>query len=102
MAVVLPQSDIIDPELFEIDKGEREAILLAEKLMADGILIDDRAGRAMAEKRGILVIGTLGVLEVAAREGDLDFRIEISKIRREGFYISSELEQSFRRRLGLA
>jgi len=42
---VLPNSDLSDPELFEIDKGEREAILLAEKIMGNGILIDDLAGR---------------------------------------------------------
>ena len=35
----------VDYELFDIDPGEREAILLAEELDADGILIDDRDGR---------------------------------------------------------
>ena len=98
---VLPNADLSDPGLFEIDEGERQAILLAEKLMADGILIDDLAGRKAAEMRGIFVIGTLGVLEVAARNGDIDFRTEITKIRKAGFYVTDELELFFLKKLGL-
>jgi len=98
---VMPPTGIIDGDLMEIDPGEREAILLAEDLNADGILIDDYAGRITAQSRGIFVIGTLGVLEIAARRGLIDFRNEIRRIREAGFYLTDELERFFLTRLGL-
>lgn len=98
---VLPDSGLSDSELFDIDKGEREAILLAEKLMADGILVGDKAGRSAAEKRGLFVIGTLGILELAACNGDVDFRIEVANVKDAGFYVSDDLERFFIKRLGL-
>jgi predicted nucleic acid-binding protein len=38
--------------------GELAAIALAEELSADALLIDDRDGRAEAEARGLVVLGT--------------------------------------------
>src|ERR1700722_6751321 len=37
-----------DPVLSRLDEGERAAIVLAASMHADAILIDDRAGRAVA------------------------------------------------------
>lgn len=99
---IMPTTGIIDIELIEIDAGEREAILLAEELKADGILIDDQAGRLMAKSRGIFVIGTLGVLEIASLRGMIDFKDEIRRIRAAGFYLTKDLEVFFLKRLGLA
>jgi len=45
-----------------LDPGERDAILLAEELNADELIVDDRQGRHEAQRRGIPVMGTLGVL----------------------------------------
>ncbi len=98
---VAPSTGIFDSDLMEIDAGEREAILLAEELQADGILIDDRDGRITAENRGIFVIGTLGVLEIAASGGLIDFKVEIRRIRNAGFYLTEDLEKFFLKRLGL-
>lgn len=52
-----------------IGKGEEQALLLAEQLPARFLLIDERAGRAMAMRRGIPVVGTGGVLLVAKEQG---------------------------------
>ncbi|MEY4547120.1 MAG: hypothetical protein RL685_3315, partial [Pseudomonadota bacterium] len=43
------------------DPGEAAAILLAELLGADLLLVDERKGRALARQRGLEVRGTLGV-----------------------------------------
>lgn len=49
--------------------GEAEAIILAEELAADFLLIDESEGRAIARRRGLPIIGLLGVLLRAKREG---------------------------------
>lgn len=87
---------IIDEELLIIDPGEREAILPAEAIAADGILIDDLAGRRIAIDRGLRVLGTLGLLETAAEEGRIDFLEVLSQIKAAGFFISRSLEADLR------
>lgn len=84
---------ILDEQLDEIDPGEREAILLAEELVADGLLIDDLAGREVAIHRGLNVIGTLGFLRMAADTGRIDFLKALEQLKNSGFYISSTLEK---------
>ena len=51
-----------------IDPGETSAIALAQALGA-GVLMDDKAGCAVAKQLGIAVIGTAGVLVLAKRRG---------------------------------
>lgn len=53
----------------EIDLGEAEAILLAQQLKADLLLMDERHGRAIAVNYGLRVTGLLGVLLQAKRNG---------------------------------
>jgi len=57
------------PPLSGLDRGERDAILLALQLNADLVLMDDREGVEEARRLGIAVIGTLGVLDRAAERG---------------------------------
>ena len=58
--------------LLQLGRGEREAILLAEQKRAQLLLIDEKRGRAEAERRGISSTGTLGVLLEAAKRGILN------------------------------
>jgi len=82
-----------DPSLRRLDPGEREAITLAEALRADALVMDDRAGRREAERRGLRVIGTLRVLYDAAEAGLLDLTEALEALRRSGFYIDPRLSQ---------
>lgn len=51
-----------------LHRGESEAIILADELHADYLLMDEAAGRKTAEAMGVKIIGLLGVLLEAKRE----------------------------------
>lgn len=53
----------------ELDLGEAEALALAEEIHADAVLIDEAAGRGVASRLGLPVVGTLGMLLRARQRG---------------------------------
>jgi predicted nucleic acid-binding protein len=77
-----------DEALSKLDAGERDAIALAEELLADQLIVDELLGRREAERRGLTVVGTIGVLREASEEGLLDLRIAIERLRQTSFHIS--------------
>jgi predicted nucleic acid-binding protein len=82
---------LLDLNLFNLDPGEREAIVLVNELRADALIIDDRAGREEAKKRGIFVIGTLGVLNSAAENDLIDLPAVLDKLQTTSFRASARL-----------
>jgi len=80
-----------DESLAWLDLGERDAIMLAAELHADQLIVDDRQGRHEAEKRGIRVMGTLGVLREAATLGLLDLRVAVKRLEATSFYVAPEV-----------
>lgn len=89
---------IVDAELDQLDRGEREAIILVEELKAELLLMDEKKGRRIATERKITVIGTLGLLERAALLGMVDFRNALNALRGTDFYFSRDLEADFLKR----
>jgi predicted nucleic acid-binding protein len=83
----------LDAELAKLDDGEREAILLAEELRADALILDERAGRREAERRKIRVIGTIRVLDDAAEAGLVELPAALQHLRHLGFYLDQVLVQ---------
>jgi predicted nucleic acid-binding protein len=59
---LLSPSTGLHPPVARLDRGETEAIALAEELHSDWLLIDELAGRNEAIRRGLQTIGTLGIL----------------------------------------
>ncbi len=80
-----------DPSLATLDEGEKSAIALGLSLAADLLLIDDRRGVAAARANGFEVIGTLGVLDLAARRGMVDLADALSRLRATNFRRREEL-----------
>lgn len=61
---------VVDPTASPtLGAGEREAIALALAERAQLIILDDLPARRLAARRGLSVIGTVGVLLVAKRSG---------------------------------
>ena len=82
-----------------LHRGERQAILLAESLRADILLIDDQTGRAIALSRNLPLSGTLGVLERADKLGFLnDLPQVLQDLKNGGFFIADPLEQQLLQR----
>jgi predicted nucleic acid-binding protein len=84
------------PVLFPVPlhRGERQAILLAEALQANVLLIDEQIGRTIAVSRNIPLSGTLGVLERADTVGFVsDFPQVLQRLKASGFFITAALEQ---------
>jgi len=80
-----PESNDSSPDERALDEGERAAIALARSIRADLILMDDRAGVAVAQQHGLAVTGTLGVLELAARRGLVDLAAALGRLKSTNF-----------------
>lgn len=55
--------------LSDLDRGEAEAIVLAQELGADLVIIDERLARKHARRLGLKLTGTLGILLEAKKRG---------------------------------
>src|ERR1044072_2542168 len=91
--VEVRRTSISDPTL-NLGAGERDAILVAQELGANLILMDDRKGRQAAIKRGLAVSGTLAVLVTAARHDLIDPPIVIRQLLQTSFRAPAKLIQS--------
>ena len=74
-----------------LDRGERDAILLAESIKADRLIIDDLDGRREAANRKLPVIGTLGILAEAARRNLLDLPQALAALQTTNFHAAPAL-----------
>ena len=81
---------IILPGL-DLDVGETEAISLTLELGAHAILIDDRKARVVAQHQGLTLIGTITVLEMAAKRNLVALPEIFDKLQGTNFRASSQL-----------
>lgn len=100
---VVPLQSPADSSLTHLDAGEQDAIALAVEQNATLLLMDERDGAAAARARNLKVIGTLGVLDIAAARGWIDLPAMFSRLRQTTFrspqkLMATMLEQNARRR----
>lgn len=77
----------------DLDVGEAEAIVLARELAADVVLMDERRGRRIAARLGLVPLGVLGALLAAKRRGIVpEIRPLVDQlVSIAGFWIGSDL-----------
>lgn len=74
-----------------LDAGELAAICLARELRADLLLLDDQKARQFAQREGIVITGTLGVLELAAAQDMISLPETVQRLRATDFHMADHL-----------
>jgi predicted nucleic acid-binding protein len=85
-----------------LDEGEAEAIALSIECSPSRLIIDEIEGRRVARNLKVPVVGTLGILLKAWREGSIaSLSEEVRALcQKAGFFISPQLERDFLRESG--
>lgn len=87
--------------LADLDRGEAEAIALAQEVGAHLLLVDERLARRHAERIGIAISGTAGVLLRAKEEGLVkEVGPSLDQLRRGGIHLGEELVERVLRLAG--
>ena len=78
-----------------LDGGEAEAIALAVERKADLLIVDEQAARKAAQQRGLRIIGLLGILLEAKRDGLIDSVQEVINelVLKAGFWVNPALKR---------
>lgn len=75
--------------------GEAEAIVLAQQLHADAVVLDDATARHVAEQEGCVVVGLLGLLVDGKRRGFIPaVKPLLDAMRHAHFFIAERLYEA--------
>ncbi|APW47762.1 DNA-binding protein [Rhodoferax antarcticus] len=95
------QTDRRLPALFELDRGERDTLLLAAMVPESLVIVDEKLGRNMAEYMGLRVTGTLGVLAKARVQGLIPSFLKATHgMREQGIFFHEGLMNRIATRVG--
>jgi uncharacterized protein len=81
--------------LYELDKGEKEVIIMGKELNADLLVLDENVARNIAELLNLNITGTLGIL-LLSKEQKLIKSIKylMDELRSKSFWISNDVYNS--------
>lgn len=87
--------------LDKLDPGERESLVLAYDVQADYVILDERLARRRAHLVGLTVIGTLGVLLLAKKDGHIQcVADQLHALENMAFRMSEQVKISILRKAG--
>jgi predicted nucleic acid-binding protein len=86
-------NNISDLELDKLDPGERAAIILAQQIKADLIILDEKFARKIAKQRGLNIIGLLGILYDACSLNFIE-QTKFKELQETNFFVSPKLIQN--------
>ena len=100
---VWPKASPAGPDLPDLDEGESACIRIA--LAAGGgaalLMMDERAGRAVAIEHGLRVAGTAAVIGMAKSQGLIpSARLVFARLHASDFRISAAVIETILRRVG--
>ena len=99
----LPQTEEdLQVNISDLDEGEKQAITLAYSHIDNTLLLmDDRAGREVADKLGIPVTGLLGLLLRLKEKGFIqDIGSFIEELRQNGYWLSDDIVEAAKKLAG--
>ncbi len=77
---------------YSLGAGELSTILLAKEIQADVAMIDERGARLLAQSEGVPVLGTVGLLELGYRSGEVtDLRLTYQSMLAQGAHIDKQI-----------
>jgi predicted nucleic acid-binding protein len=88
-----PADPATENAVSDLDEGERQVLRLASSIGGDVlVLMDDHAGRQVANRLNISVSGVVGLLLLAKEKGILEkIASLLEKLRTEGYWLSDEV-----------
>lgn len=101
--VEAPDHREVEPLAILVDRGEAEAIALAQRLPGATLLLDDARARRVAERLGVRRIGTAGLLRRAKKAGLIPaVKPHLDALMANGIYIHRALIEAVLKDLGEA
>jgi predicted nucleic acid-binding protein len=92
LEIQAPDSASVAPLRLVVDRGEAEAIALAQGVESSLLLIDDAKARRVAQQLGLRLVGTVGLLRRAKKAGWIsELRPQLEALQRNGIYIRQKL-----------
>lgn len=96
LETVLFKVDPAQPPVTGLHAGERDAILLADFIAAELVLLDERKARRAAVGRGHKVVGLFGLLVRGAELGMIDFDQAVERLAVTNFRLDPRLIHLYR------
>jgi len=87
---ILIRTPIAQTGFERLGLGEREALRLAIEMRAELVLMDESLARRLATESNLAVKGTLGVLEEAAKNLNLNLDAAIARLRQTSIYLDDK------------
>jgi hypothetical protein len=92
---------MLQPLAILLDRGEAQAIALALGMPGATVSLDDAQARRVAERFGVIPIGTLGILRRAKKAGLIgEIKPNLMQLQDSGIYIRQNLIDAVLRDVG--